>query len=84
MPNGNVQATSGAPPIRSIRTSTPTLAKRFTVAVYHAQRAKPPEDFSKFNPGNSRDTLIATLTTHVLKPAINRSEFACSKSSGVN
>ena len=35
MPNGNVQATSGAPPIRSIRTSTPALANRFTLSAYH-------------------------------------------------
>lgn len=33
--DGNVQAMSGDPPIRSTRTSTPTLAKRFTPAVYH-------------------------------------------------
>lgn len=35
--DGNVQAMTGAPPIRSMRTSTPTLCTRFTVEVYHTE-----------------------------------------------
>lgn len=35
--DGKAQAISGAPPIRSMRTNTPTLARRFTVAVYHTR-----------------------------------------------
>lgn len=56
-----MQAMNGATPIRSMRRSTPTLAKLFTFEVYHTQRVKLPKDLSNFNPGNSRDTVIATI-----------------------
>ena len=52
---------SGAPPIRSMRTSTPTLARRFTDAVYHTPVSQAVQGFVNFNTGNGRGALIATI-----------------------